>query len=101
MTITRERPSTPLGREEDRALRPSSLEDFIGQEALKDKLRVAIEAAKTRKEALDPHSFFWPTGFLAKPAYLLLWQRKWEAPSTVPALLLSRALRTLLAFLPF
>ena len=37
----------------DRSLRPRRLEDFIGQEALKDQLAVSIAAAATRGEALD------------------------------------------------
>jgi len=37
----------------DRSLRPRRLEDFIGQEALKDQLSVSIAAAATRGEALD------------------------------------------------
>src|SRR4051812_29743562 len=37
----------------DRSLRPRRLEDFIGQEALKEQLGVAIRAAADRGEALD------------------------------------------------
>ena len=37
----------------DRSLRPRRLEDFIGQDALKDQLAVSIEAASSRDEALD------------------------------------------------
>jgi Holliday junction DNA helicase RuvB len=37
----------------DRSLRPRRLEDFIGQEALKDQLVVSIAAAGSRDEALD------------------------------------------------
>jgi holliday junction DNA helicase RuvB len=37
----------------DRSLRPRRLEDFVGQEATKDQLAVAIEAAASRGEALD------------------------------------------------
>jgi holliday junction DNA helicase RuvB len=37
----------------DRSLRPRRLEDFIGQEVLKDQLAVSIEAAASRGEALD------------------------------------------------
>jgi holliday junction DNA helicase RuvB len=37
----------------DRSLRPRRLEDFIGQEALKDQLAVSIAAAGGRGEALD------------------------------------------------
>jgi holliday junction DNA helicase RuvB len=37
----------------DRSLRPRRLEDFIGQQRIKDQLAVFIEAAKARGEALD------------------------------------------------
>ncbi|MGC9220446.1 MAG: Holliday junction branch migration DNA helicase RuvB [Solirubrobacteraceae bacterium] len=37
----------------DRSLRPRRLEDFIGQEMLKDQLAVSIAAAAGREEALD------------------------------------------------
>ncbi|HEX5224355.1 MAG TPA: Holliday junction branch migration DNA helicase RuvB, partial [Solirubrobacteraceae bacterium] len=37
----------------DRSLRPRRLEEFIGQEALREQLLVAIEAAGARGEALD------------------------------------------------
>jgi len=37
----------------DRSLRPRRLEDFVGQEPLKDQLSVSIEAAASRGEALD------------------------------------------------
>src|SRR6201997_561422 len=37
----------------DRSLRPRRLEDFVGQEAVKDQLAVSIEAAASRGEALD------------------------------------------------
>jgi holliday junction DNA helicase RuvB len=37
----------------DRSLRPRRLEEFVGQEALREQLAVAIEAACARAEALD------------------------------------------------
>ncbi|MDE3130372.1 MAG: Holliday junction branch migration DNA helicase RuvB [Acidobacteriota bacterium] len=37
----------------DRSLRPRRLEEFIGQESLKDQLGVSIAAASSRAEALD------------------------------------------------
>ncbi len=37
----------------DRSLRPRRLEDFVGQEAVKDQLAVSIAAATSRGEALD------------------------------------------------
>ena len=39
-------------------LRPEKLQDFIGQESIKARLSVVIEAAKKRKEALG-HLLFW------------------------------------------
>jgi Holliday junction DNA helicase RuvB len=43
-------------------LRPLSLADFTGQNALKDSLSIAIEAAKKRKDALDHCLFSGPPG---------------------------------------
>ncbi len=41
------------GDEFDRSLRPRRLEDFVGQEGIKDQLTVSIAAAASRGEALD------------------------------------------------
>ena len=46
----------------DRSLRPRRLEDFVGQDALKDQLAVSIEAASSRGEALDHVLFAGPPG---------------------------------------
>lgn len=46
----------------DAALRPKSLAEFIGQEAARENLRVFIEAAKSRGEAMDHVLFFGPPG---------------------------------------
>jgi holliday junction DNA helicase RuvB len=43
-------------------LRPQSLEDFVGQDHLRDRLTVLIEAAKQRKEALGHCLFSGPPG---------------------------------------
>jgi len=37
----------------ERSLRPRSLDDFVGQERVKEQLAIALEAAKARGEALD------------------------------------------------
>ncbi|CAB4923410.1 unannotated protein [freshwater metagenome] len=37
----------------DRSLRPRRLEDFVGQEVVREQLRVSLEAAQQRGEALD------------------------------------------------
>ncbi len=39
--------------EADRTLRPQMLDEYIGQERAKQSLRVAIDAAKSRRESLD------------------------------------------------
>ena len=44
------------------SLRPQTLEDYIGQEKIKDNLHVYIEAARGRGEALDHVLFFGPPG---------------------------------------
>jgi Holliday junction DNA helicase RuvB len=49
-------------RELDRNLRPKVFEEFIGQEKLKENLRIFIEAAKMRGEALDHVLFYGPPG---------------------------------------
>jgi Holliday junction DNA helicase RuvB len=46
----------------DRSLRPLRFEDFVGQERIKENLRVFIEAAKGRREALDHVLFCGPPG---------------------------------------
>ena len=48
-----EAPEALADDELDRSLRPRRLEDFVGQEALKDQLAVSIAAALSREEALD------------------------------------------------
>ncbi len=61
-----ERVNTPLERTEDaefdRALRPRTLAEFIGQHQIKQLLDISIKAAKLRKEPLDHVLFFGPPG---------------------------------------
>ena len=47
---------------EDRALRPQTLADYIGQEEVKEQLSIALQAAKFRGEALDHGLIFGPPG---------------------------------------
>jgi Holliday junction DNA helicase RuvB len=44
------------------SLRPRSFSDFVGQEGVKAQLKIFIEAAQSRREALDPCGFFGPPG---------------------------------------
>jgi Holliday junction DNA helicase RuvB len=59
-----DRPLTPLRRPEDidAALRPQTLDDFVGQSAARENLRVFIAAARGRGEALDHVLFHGPPG---------------------------------------
>ena len=50
------------GEDTDTALRPQSLDDFVGQAAARANLKIFIEAAKTRGEALDHVLFVGPPG---------------------------------------
>ncbi|AQX28461.1 MULTISPECIES: Holliday junction branch migration DNA helicase RuvB [unclassified Bartonella] len=52
----------PLPNDPDRSLRPQTLDDFIGQEAARANLKIFIEAARTRHEALDHVLFVGPPG---------------------------------------
>ncbi|MGK2910826.1 MAG: Holliday junction branch migration DNA helicase RuvB [Sphingobium sp.] len=55
---------TPARRSEDvdAALRPKTLDEFVGQKAARENLRIFIQAAKQRGEALDHVLFFGPPG---------------------------------------
>ena len=55
---------TPMRKPEDihAAFRPKSLTEFIGQQAARENLRVFIEAARSRGDALDHVLFFGPPG---------------------------------------
>lgn len=61
-----ERLISPIVQEEDvdseSSLRPKRLEDYIGQEKLKDNLLVYLEAAKMRGESLDHLLLYGPPG---------------------------------------
>ncbi len=46
----------------DRSLRPKTLDDFIGQEKIKNILDISIQATKLRKEPLDHILFYGPPG---------------------------------------
>ena len=44
------------------SLRPQYLTDYIGQEKVKENLKIYIEAAKQRGDALDHALFYGPPG---------------------------------------
>ena len=61
----------PDERLSDAALRPSRLDEFVGQAKVKESLQIAIDAAKGRREPLDHTLFFGPPG-LGKTTLALL-----------------------------
>mgnify|MGYP000888542675 CR=1 FL=1 len=62
--MTRILESAPLETEIkwENKLRPTKFEDFPGQEALKEKMKVFVQAAKNRNEPLDHTLLFGPPG---------------------------------------
>lgn len=57
--------ATPASSQEEvleRALRPKQLQEYIGQEKIREQLQIFIEAAKKRHEALDHVLLFGPPG---------------------------------------
>ena len=66
MELVDDRAMAPEPQDEDVkfefGLRPSNLDEFVGQEKLKENLKVFIEAAKKRGESLDHVLFYGPPG---------------------------------------
>ena len=52
----------PMDGDSDRALRPQVLEEFIGQAEARANLRVFIDSARMRGEAMDHTLFHGPPG---------------------------------------
>lgn len=54
--------TTPNEENVDRALRPDSLSEYVGQEGIREQLHIFIEAARRRGEPLDHLLLFGPPG---------------------------------------
>ncbi|MBI3580891.1 MAG: Holliday junction branch migration DNA helicase RuvB [Nitrospinae bacterium] len=50
------------GDDAENSLRPTRLDEYVGQEKIKENIRISIEAAKQRGEAMDHILFYGPPG---------------------------------------
>jgi len=55
-------PASPNEEAIERALRPKQLDEYVGQEKIRDQLEIFISAARGRREALDHTLLFGPPG---------------------------------------
>jgi len=55
-------PASPNEEAIERALRPKQLDEYVGQEKIRDQLEIFIQAARRRREALDHTLLFGPPG---------------------------------------
>jgi Holliday junction DNA helicase RuvB len=78
-TVNRTEITTPEALPEEQSaeasLRPSRLDEFVGQRTVKESLQIAIDAAKQRGEPLDHVLFFGPPG-LGKTTLAILLARE-------------------------
>ena len=54
--------STEVVGDEEESIRPGSLDEYIGQDSLKENLRIYIQAALQRNESLDHVLLYGPPG---------------------------------------
>ena len=76
--------SNEFDRGVEEKLRPGSLDEFVGQDALRENLRVFVRAARERGEPLDHALFYGPPG-LGKTALAHVIAREMGAPLRVTA----------------
>ena len=55
-------PASPNEEAIERALRPKQLDEYVGQQKIRDQLEIFIHAARKRREALDHTLLFGPPG---------------------------------------
>lgn len=60
--VANERLVSPYGGDDDESIRPSRLSEYVGQEAIKEQLEIAIAAARARGEALEHVLLHGPPG---------------------------------------
>ena len=67
---------TPEEFEVEKKLRPLSFDDFSGQDQVLENLKIFVQAANLRSEALDHTLFHGPPG-LGKQLWHISWQTNW------------------------
>ena len=72
-------PTSPNEEAIERAFRPKQLDEYVGQEKIRDQLEIFIGAARQRKEALDHTLLFGPPG-LGKTTLAILQTSRWRRP---------------------
>ena len=60
----------------DRAIRPKTLDEYVGQHAVREQMSIFLQAAKGRSEPLDHTLIFGPPGWV-KPPWPALSPMKW------------------------
>lgn len=65
------------GDGEEVSLRPKRLDEYVGQNKVKENLKVYMEAAKSRKESLD-HVLLYALRALERPLFRRSLPKKWE-----------------------
>ena len=72
--------SGELERGVEEKLRPGSLDEFVGQDALRENLRVFVRAARDRGEPLDHALFYGPPGLGKTAITCARWARRCGSP---------------------
>lgn len=75
---------TENDRDNELSLRPHTLEEYIGQEQVKENLSVFMQAARLRGEPLDHVLLYGPPAW-ARPPFRRSSRRKWGSISVLPA----------------
>ena len=63
----------------DRAIRPRTLDEYVGQQVVKEQMTIFLQAAKGRGEPLDHTLIFGPPG-LGKPHWPVSSPMRWACP---------------------
>jgi hypothetical protein len=74
---------SPVEEQIERALRPRTLAEYVGQAKAREQLEIFISAARNRSEALDHVLLFGPPGW-ARPRWRTSSRAKWASTCARP-----------------